>query len=349
MKTEILLSILSISLIGCPYNKYKLLDIETVFPQELTIQSEERVTKAHIRGLFMVNDMVACASGTDGTYMNCTDGYTWKADSIPGFTHLDFRDVHAFDEKKALLMAAGEEGRILKTEDGGLTWKEVYTNLEEGIFLDGMDFEGDLGYCIGDPMKGETFVLQSLDRGSTWSRFHLKNASRAIPNEGSYAASGTTVVVKDNSLKLVWSGDSLSRMVSLDGGRAPEIRPIPLRIGEGCGVFSIAFKSKDDGVAVGGCYLDSLSSKGNCVMTQDGGATWGIEYSTKGPNGYRSCVAYAPKTGFYLTCGRTGIDVSYDQGMSWQALSKEGYYTCSLADSTGWLMGRNGKMAKVSW
>jgi photosystem II stability/assembly factor-like uncharacterized protein len=349
MKTEILLFFLSISLISCPHSEYKLLEIETVLPQELTIQSEQRVTNAHIRGLFMVNDALAWASGTQGTYMKCTDGLTWKADSIPGYTHLDFRDVHAFDEKTALLMAAGEEGRILRTEDGGTTWREVYTNLEEGIFLDGMDFEGDLGYCIGDPMNGETFVLQSLDRGSSWKRFHLKNASRAIPNEGSYAASGTTVVVKDNSLKLVWSGDSLSRLVQLDGGRDPEIHPIPLRIGEGCGVFSMAFRSKDDGVAVGGCYLDSLSRKGNCVRTRDGGVTWVKGHVNSGPNGYRSCVAYAPKTGFYLTCGRTGIDVSYNQGMSWQVLSKEGYYTCSLADSTGWLMGRNGKMAKIKW
>jgi hypothetical protein len=43
------------------------------------------------------------------------------------------------------------------------------------------------------------------------------------------------------------------------------------------------------------------------------------------------------------------MEYSLDEGAHWIPLSDDGYYTCSLADSTGWLMGKSGKMAKLSW
>ena len=124
----------------------------------IALEPKERVSKAHVRGLFLVDDNTGWASGAGGTFMRMTDGDNWSADTIAGYTHLDFRDVHGFDENTALVMAAGEEGRILRTEDGGVSWTEVYTRLDSGIFLDGMDFQDNMGYCYGDPIDGK-FVL----------------------------------------------------------------------------------------------------------------------------------------------------------------------------------------------
>lgn len=147
----------------------------------------------------MVNDTVAWASGSGGTFLRTVDGNNWKADTIVGYTHLDFRDVHAFDANTALVMAAGEEGRILRTKDGGLHWTEVYTRLDSGIFLDGMDFNGEIGYCYGDPINGKMVIIKSMDAGRTWSEVSSEFIPWALPKEAGFAASGTGIEVKENT------------------------------------------------------------------------------------------------------------------------------------------------------
>ncbi|MFT5311447.1 MAG: hypothetical protein ACI8VL_002365, partial [Bacteroidia bacterium] len=74
----------------------------------IRLEPKEEASKAHIRGLFLVDDNIGWASGAGGTFMRMTDGNNWSADTIAGYTHLDFRDVHGFDANTALLMAAGE-------------------------------------------------------------------------------------------------------------------------------------------------------------------------------------------------------------------------------------------------
>ena len=320
-----------------------------VAADDININSMTRVCPDHIRGLQLLDDTHGWASGAGGTVLRMTDGEQWEVYKVPGHSHLDFRDIHGFDALNAVAMAAGEEGRIIRTEDGGKSWTEVYTNLEEGIFLDGFDFDGEIGYCIGDPLGGRPLILKSVDAGRSWNRIDPKTVGPAIPGEGSYAASGTTIVYKHGMAYAAYGGDSLTRVLRSEGQlHAWESIQAPLRIGEGCGIMSMAFKDDKHGVAVGGCYLDSLNSEGNCAVTNDAGATWTLE-SNSTPAGYRSCVTYAHSSDFYLTCGRTGIDFSSNDGREWHPISNEGYYTCSLADSTGWLMGRSGKMAKVSW
>lgn len=322
---------------------------QKILKAEPKFTASQRLTSAHIRGLYLVNDQVGWASGTEGIFLRMTDGSNWVSDSIPDYTHLDFRDIHAFDSSNAVIMAAGEEGRILRTSDGGNTWNEVYTNLEEGIFLDGIDFDGDIGYCIGDPLNGRPLILRSTDKGKTWNRVDPKTIGSAIPGEGSYAASGTTIVSIKGMNYAAYGGDSLIRVLKNQGQlSAWESIEAPLAIGPGCGIFSMAFKDAEHGVAVGGCYLDSLAKQGNCAITHDSGKSW-QPVDSLSPTGYRSCVAYAPSSSFYIACGRSGIDISYDDGQSWEPLSSSGYFSAALGDSTGWLMGRNGKMSRIDW
>lgn len=122
----------------------------------------------------------------------------------------------------------------------------------------------------------------------------------------------------------------------------------PMRSEEGCGIFSMVFLSPLNGIIVGGCYLDSTNTNGNCAVSSDGGQTW-QPITEKPPLGYRSCVAYSKKSNLLVCCGRTGMEYSIDEGHSWISLTNQGYYTCALADSTGWAMGKRGKIAKLRW
>lgn len=314
----------------------------------LQIQVRERVSNASIRGLFLVNDSIGWASGTGGTFLRMTDGQNWVADSVEGYTRLDFRDVHAFDANTALLMAAGEEGRILKTSDGGISWTEVYTRLDSGIFLDGMDFQGNVGYCFGDPMDGNFVLIRSEDQGRTWSEAAaLEQVPAPLVKEAGFAASGTGILLAGERRFIATGGDTVARVLFTDTYGNWSVSDSPIRSGEGCGIFSIA-EAQQSIVAVGGCYLDSTNSEANCAVSENWGVTW-QSITENPPRGYRSCVAASTDMRLLVACGRTGVDHSLDNGYNWIPLSDEGYYTCALADSTGWLMGKRGKMAKLKF
>lgn len=327
-------------------NKTKKTEENATF--SIHVNPVERASKAHIRGLFLVDDKVGWASGAGGTFLRMTDGEKWSADTISGYTHLDFRDVHGFDENTALLMAAGEEGRILRTEDGGVSWVEVYTRLDSGIFLDGMDFHNNIGYCYGDPIDGKMVVIWSDDFGKTWEEVPMSAIQNSLPKEAGFAASGTGIVTSEKMTFIATGGDSIARIMRISQRKGnSEMFDTPLRSAEGCGIFSITAIA-DKLVAVGGCYIDSTNAQGNCAVSSDLGETWTLITENQ-PRGYRSCVAYAKNSNLLVTCGRTGMEYSVDEGFNWIPISEDGYYTCSLADSTGWLMGRGGKMAKLSW
>lgn len=312
----------------------------------VTVHTRPPVTKASIRGLFLVNDSVGWASGSGGTFLRMVDGENWTADTIAGYTHCDFRDVHAFDAQHALLMAAGEEGRIIRTTDGGISWTEVYTRLDSGIFLDGMDFRGNVGYCFGDPIHGTFVVIRSDDFGSTWEDVSAELLPRALAKEAGFAASGTGIVATEGRCFIATGGDSVARvMVSAPEAGTWKMVTTPVRSGDGCGIFSLAVTAKNM-VAVGGCYLDSTNAAANCAVSTNGGETWRLIEGDP-PRGYRSCVAYAEKWRLLVACGRTGVDYSTTEGISWMPLVDEGFYTCALADSTGWMMGKHGKAAKL--
>jgi len=333
--------------IGCRFSDSKS-DISESGQIALHYLPHERVTRANIRGLFLVNDSIGWASGTGGTFLRMTDGENWVADSVEGYTHLDFRDVHAFDANTALLMAAGEEGRILRTEDGGVSWTEVYTRLDSGIFLDGMDFLGRVGYCFGDPINGKFVLLRSDDFGKSWVDTDAAELPDALPKEAGFAASGTGVLCTEKMKFVATGGDSVARIMRTFLGQGKwEFFNTPLRSAEGCGIFTIT-EAQQSIVAVGGCYLDSTNSEANCAVSENWGETWQL-ITENPPRGYRSCVAASTDRKLLVACGRTGVDHSMDNGYHWMPISDEGYYTCALADSSGWLMGKRGKMARLSW
>ncbi len=319
---------------------------ESVF--SISYYAVDPISNANIRGLYLLNDKVGWASGSAGTFMRMTDGANWLSDTITGYTHLDFRDVHAFDANTALLMASDDSSLILKTEDAGKSWAVVMTHKPEAsLFLDGMDFSDGMGYFYGDPLK-EDFVIGSFDKDfQLGGSIHEDSLPNSYMSEAGFAASGTGLVKGD---EFVWFGTGGSAARVFRGqvnGTNWKVFDTPIRSGKGCGIFSLA-KTNQNVVAVGGCYLDSTSVEANCAVSRDWGKTWELITENQ-PRGYRSCVAYAAESNLLVACGRTGIEYSLDEGFHWIPISDQGYYTCSLVDSTGWLMGRGGKMTKLSW
>src|SRR5690349_8662031 len=81
-------------------------------------------TAVSIRGLSVVNDDVVWVSGSNGMVgRSVNGGKTWQWINVKGFEKTDFRDIEAFNAQTAIIMGISEPAYILKTTDGGDSWK----------------------------------------------------------------------------------------------------------------------------------------------------------------------------------------------------------------------------------
>jgi photosystem II stability/assembly factor-like uncharacterized protein len=303
-----------------------------------------------LRGLSVVSDKVVWVSGSGGTVGRSVDGgQTWTWTTVPGYEKRDFRDIEAFDENTAIIMAIAEPAQLLKTADGGKTWRIVYENDTPGMFLDAMDFWNlDAGIVVGDPVNGRFFVARSFDGGSTWHDIPYLELPAADSGEGCFASSGTNVRPLDRDEACFVSGGPRSRLFIRD-------KAIDLPILQGTtstGANSIAVKdhNKLHGgqhlIIVGGDFAKDTIAEKNCFLTNDGGKTW-IRPTTP-PHGYRSCVEFIGGHSV-LSCGTSGVDLSTDDGMNWQLLTATGFHACRKAKKghSVFLAGSGGRIARL--
>lgn len=317
------------------------------FSQE--IQMLTSGTRTSIRGMSVVNDHIVWVSGSAGTVGRSLDGgTTWQWITVPGYEKRDFRDIEAFDDKVAIIMAIAEPAQILKTTDGGQNWNLVFSDSTKGMFLDAMDFyDKKNGIVVGDPVNGKMYIAKTRDGGNSWTPAPAVIQSNAMQGEGCFASSGTNIHYFTNNDFLFVTGGLVSRLHDDSGGRL-----LPLLQGkESTGANSIAIQSghKRTGnyfIIVGGDFANPKDTTKNCFITQDGGATW--VRPTTPPPGYRSCVIYLNRKQA-LTCGLTGVDISEDRGMNWKNISTEGFHVCRKAKNgkAVFFAGSNGRIAKL--
>ncbi len=321
----------------------------------MTWVPQDAGTTAGFRGISVVSPTVAWASGTGGTFTRTTDGgATWRADTVPGATGLDFRDVHAVDAGTAYLMSAGEgtQSRIYKTTDGGRSWTLQYRVPGPQGFLDGMAFrDATHGIAYSDPVDGRFLVVATEDGGAHWSRVPPESLPAALPGEAAFAASGTGIAVRGDHVWMGTGGGAQARVLrSADRGRTWTAVPTPLPGGvASAGVFSVAFRDERDGVAVGGDYQKPTEAGGNVARTGDGGLTWRPVRGTP-PRGYRSGVAYVPGTRplLLIAVGTSGSDYSVDGGESWTPIDTADYNAVAAAGPDAvWAVGPKGRIAKL--
>ena len=255
-------------------------------------------------------------------------------------------------------MAIAEPAQLLKTADGGQTWRMVYQNEYPGMFLDAMDFaNADAGIVVGDPIHGHFFEAQTFDGGSTWHDIPLRQLPAADSGEGCFASSGTNIRFVAPAFH--GSSDLTAASCFVSGGPHSRLfidnNAIDLPLLQGAtstGANSVAVKDPNKPVAglhlivVGGDFTKDTVTEKNCFLTNDGGQTW-IRPATP-PHGYRSCVEYiGPHS--VLACGTSGVDLSTDDGMTWQLLTTTGFHACRKAKKghAVFLAGSGGRVAHL--
>lgn len=313
-------------------------------------------TSADLRGVSVVSRSVAWASGSKGTFLRTTDGgATWAADTVPGATTLDFRDVQAIDASTAYLMSIGpgEQSRIYKTTDAGRHWTLQFTNTAPKGFLDGMAFwDADNGIALSDPVDGHLLVITTSDGGRHWTPVPPAQLPPTLEGEAAFAASGTSIAVEGSARVWIGTGGGARARVfkSADRGRRWTVADTPMAAGTAAsGIFSLVFTSAEHGVAVGGDYRMPREVRANVAVTADGGATWRLVEGAV-PAGYRSGVAAVVGKGALtlIAVGASGSDWSLDGGATWTPIDALDYNSVAFAGAldAGWAVGPRGRIAK---
>lgn len=318
--------------------------------QQLSIVNDSAAVS--IRGLSVVDDKVIWVSGSEGTVGRSVDGgNSWKWMKVKGFEKNDFRDIEAFDAATAIIMSIADPAYILKTHDGGNTWKIVFEDKRKGMFLDAMEFWNEQsGIVIGDPIDGKIFIARTFDGGDNWQKLPEENYPLAQNGEAMFAASGTNIRALSLSEAVFVTGGKMSRLFIRD-----QQTTLPLMQGkETTGANSIAVfnnkkrKAASHMVVVGGDFAADTVTVQNAALSSDGGKTWRQPQAP--PYGYRSCVEYITEKRL-IACGTSGVDVSEDGGENWRLISTQSFHVCRKAKNgkAVFLAGKGGRIARLTW
>lgn len=314
------------------------------------------IRKISFRGISSPNEHTVWASGSKGTVALSTDGgKTVRVKQLKGYETSDFRDIHAWDDKRAVVMSSGTPALILTTFDGGLTWNETFRQNDTAWFLDDIDFwDTNNGIAIADPIHSRFMLLRTEDGGRSWKLMDTANAPRAHSGESLFAASGTALRCLATDAFGFVTGGSVSRLISYTGQTFTETR-LNLKQGKSsCGANSFVQCGRDSFLVVGGDYSDSTATTGNSWLATLK-ATIKINVDNTFPSGhlnhYASAVDAIPARKSGTVYMATGTNGTYIYTKTWTKISPVPFHTLTKSKHGRiiYFAGGSGKLGRISY
>jgi len=314
-----------------------------------------------IRGMAVPNTNTIWASGSKGSIALSVNGGTdfeWM--QVQGYETRDFRSIHAWNEKEAIIVTVAAPALILKTKDGGKSWYKVYENNDTLMFLDAIHFkDANNGLVVGDPISKTIFLLSSNNKGEHWNEVPSNYFKTPLEKgEAFFASSGSNIAQLSKEDFLV-SGGMRSRLWI--NGSAMDI-PI-IQGGKSTGANSMAISPNGNSIMiVGGDFMKDTSRLQNAVglklrvepnsdqkWQSIRKTRWVIDKTFGHPNGYRSGVEYLTNS-ILITCGTSGVDISNNKGKAWDLISTESFHVVRKQPNTNavFLAGAGGRIGYYS-
>lgn len=324
--------------------------------QELTAQKG-----VSIRSLSVPSEKVIWASGSKGMVAKSTnEGKTFEWMSVKGYENRDFRAMHAWNEKEAIIVAIAAPSVILKTKNGGMSWYKVYENSDTAMFLDAIHFrDRKNGTVIGDPVDGHLFILTTNNQGESWTKIPSSFFKTSLNKGEAFFASSNSNLIQTGKEQVFVTG-GLSSRVWRDG----EAFNLPIIQGtSSTGANSIAISPNGDNVIiVGGDFAKDKDTFANIVgfelflepksdlkhLTQKK-MVW-KQRTIAAPNGYKSSIEFISNQ-FLITCGTSGVDISNDKGANWETISKASYHVVKkhATKKAAFLAGSGGRIGYIQF
>ena len=313
-----------------------------------------------IRGLSVPNVNTIWASGSKGSIAFSNDAgehFIWK--QIIGYENRDFRSIHAWNDKEAIVAAIQAPALVLKTIDGGESWYKVYENKDSLMFLDAIHFKDDKnGSIVGDPINNQLFLLKTIDKGEHWQQVNSDYFKSNLKEGEACFASSSSNMDNTYGYDFIVTGGNASRLW-MNG----EARDIPIiQGGKTTGANSIAISPNGNRMMiVGGDFTKDTSRYQNAVglklfliPNSDNKwqsikkQIWKIDSKLGFPNGFRSSVEYITNK-ILITCGTSGVDISNNAGKNWNLISNESFHVVQKqpGKKAAFIAGANGRIGYI--
>src|SRR5580698_10602422 len=173
-----------------------------LFPQTPQTPASQTLTSGidtSLRGLSASSDRKNLyAAGSNGVILRSPDaGKTWTRLHIDNADTADFRGVQSFGPDIAYVFSVGNDNKshIYKTSDAGQTWRTQYSDSRPAFFLDGLVCRTERDcFAISDPIDNK-FPILHTDDGEHWAELPKATQPTALPTEGVFAASNSSLIL----------------------------------------------------------------------------------------------------------------------------------------------------------
>ncbi|WP_206484990.1 YCF48-related protein [Thalassotalea sp. G2M2-11] len=307
-----------------------------------------------LRGSAMIADSLWVTGIDNSVFVSQDGGLTWSNKSVVHSLITDFRDIALFDSQTAIVMGvgSGQQSVLFKTQDGGNTWQLIYQNTDKQGFFDSIAFWDEAkGLLLGDPVDGYYVVKKTLDGGKTWRRISQDNLPVILDKEAAFAASGNTLIVgKNGNAWITTGGFAASVYESDDFGETWQRMSVPLyQQTQTAGGYGLALNHHSQLFVLGGDYQQRRAKYPNMATKIAG--KW--QKVNSGEHGLRTAMAC--QGAICIATGKTGNDISFDHGLTWQKLSNntkvedKGFYTLAADDDKFLFAGAKGQVAVLNF
>ncbi len=317
------------------------------------LQKLDSPTESLLQAISIVVNQTVWISGHNASFVRSTDGgQSWQLFTHPTGDTLQFRDVHAFDANKVVLMSAGSGplSRIFTFSEGS-NWEENFVMEDSLGFLNSIDFwDTQNGIAYGDAIDEYPYILLTKNGGKSWERAPTENMPKAGEGEGGFAASGTCVTVGENGKAWIATGANGNSRVLITGdfGLTWEAVESPVVRGEAAGNTSVSFEG-ENGFITGGDITQQDIYTENCAFSNDGGKTWTLTQNPKTTGAfYGGSISQVGEDIFTFACGPKGLDYTSDLGQTWTNLDTLDYWAVAFKENIGFVSGRNGTILKIT-
>lgn len=283
-----------------------------------------------------------------------------------------FFDVAVLGPKRAIVIGYG--GKIIESEDGGFTWKQIDAGTDKALYSIDFAPDGTTGWIVGQ----EGLILRTVDAGKTWKRQQTDlwlDPLCGDPEERKYRAGDPEAapchhaylfavsVVDANTAHII--GDKSTYSYTTDGGKSWNTRTLKVASEEAIGEDqALAF---EDPVLYDVEFLDAkhgyiVGEFGKIYYTEDGGVSFVEQHESLMDDSVVDILDLPTLFDVEFANDQHGIAAGLDGriaettdgGKNWDFRPTnvedfvDPFYSATiLADGTRWVVGASGQVARA--